>query len=705
MNNTVILAEKPSQAGAYAEAFDTSERKNGYYIVSNNEFKNAIITYGFGHLVSLYSPEEYNENLKYWSLESLPITPSPFKFKVTKDKMKQYKIVKEHLDNADTIIIATDLDREGEAIARFIINHSGNSHKTIKRLWINSLEKNEIQKGFKNLKNGNDFYTMYKEAETRAFSDWLVGMNLSRLYTLYMQKNGMKGSFSIGRVQTPTLYLIYQRNKEIEEFVSKPFFELYSNFTHEKGKYKGKYAERFNSLEDLKAFEEENKLDNAKGIIKEVTTEEKRSYAPKLFSLSDLQSEMNKRFNYGASETLNIMQTLYEKKIVSYPRTDTNYIGTPEFEYLKNNLAEYLSLINKDIPDPQLNENKRYVNGKKVEEHYAIIPTKTIPKLDSLNEKERNVYEAILYRTLAIFETPYIYDETTILTEVNKVEFKTTGKIEKELGWKRIIKDEKENRKDEADLDTPLPNVLKDDEVVSDTEIKEGKTTPPKYYTEGTLITAMKNIGRNLDNEEDQDILKEIEGIGTEATRANVIDTLKYQKYITNKGKNILVTEKGKTLCSTLKDNEITNAELTAEWEKYLKKIREGQGTQERFLESITRFINHLIDTAPKTFKDSDIEDHVKKIEDENTVAPCPACDKNLVDKGKFYGCTGYPDCKFTLSKEFRNKKINKKEIKELLENKETIITNLKSKNGNKYNAKVKLNDKNYIEFVEFANK
>src|SRR5699024_2185281 len=199
---TVILAEKPSQAQAYAEAFNKSERKDGYYTVSNEVYSNTIITYGFGHLVSLYTPDEYDESLKKWELNTLPINPKSFKFKVTKDKRKQYNIVKEHLDEADEIIIATDLDREGEAIARYIINLSGNNHKQIKRLWINSLEIDEIKKGFKNLKDGQQTYGMYKEAETRSFSDWLVGMNLSRLYTLYMQNNGMKGAFSIGRVQT-----------------------------------------------------------------------------------------------------------------------------------------------------------------------------------------------------------------------------------------------------------------------------------------------------------------------------------------------------------------------------------------------------------------------------------------------------------------------------------------------------------------------
>lgn len=691
---TVILAEKPSQASAYAEAFNQSERKDGYFIVSNEKYNNAIITYGFGHLISLLTPDEYNEEYKQWKLETLPIVPNPFKFKVSRDKSKQYKIVKKHLDEADEIIIATDLDREGEAIARYIINHSKNQHKTIKRLWINSLETDEIKKGFNNLKDGNETYGMYKEAETRSFADWLVGMNLSRLYTIYMQKNGMKGAFSIGRVQTPTLQLIYKRNKEIENFISKPFFELYSNFSHDNGNYQGKYAKRFDSLAALNSFIEEYKL-NEEGTIQEVTTEEKKKYAPKLYSLSDLQSDMNSKYSYGASETLKILQNLYEKKIVSYPRTDTNYIGTPEFNYLKDNLKNYLSLVNEEIDDPQLKENKRYVNGKKVEEHYAIIPTRSIPDLSKLSDKEYNIYQAILYRTLAIFEKPYIYDETTIVTNVNSIEFKTTGKIEKDQGYKRLLKDTKESK------DIPLPNLIEGDVVSSSPEHKEGKTTPPKYYTEGTLITAMKNVGRDLESEEDQDILKQIEGIGTEATRANVIDTLKHQKYIKLKGKNIIVTEKGSILCETLEGNEITNAELTAEWEKHLKRIRENKLTQEAFLGSIVRFIKHLIEQAPYLFKDSNIREQVKKIEESNEVAICPKCNGSIVDKGKFYGCSGYKEgCKFTLPKKWSNKTIPKSNIKQLAEKGITTeIKGFKSKKGNKFNAKLKMED-NKLTFV-----
>lgn len=263
MSKTVILAEKPSQASAYAEAFDKMERKDGYFIVHGNGCQSAIITYGFGHLVELYEPNEYKAVWKKWQIDTLPILPEKYQFKVSKDKVKQYKIVKKHLDEADTIVIATDSDREGEAIARLVINLSGNSRKNIKRLWINSLETSEIKKGFQNLKDGQEFYSTYKEAETRQIADWLVGINLTRLYTLYMQKNGMRGVFSVGRVQTPTLFLIYQRNEEIKHFVSKPFYELYANFKHPNGTYKGKYKERFDTLENLESFKQTNQLEQA----------------------------------------------------------------------------------------------------------------------------------------------------------------------------------------------------------------------------------------------------------------------------------------------------------------------------------------------------------------------------------------------------------------------------------------------------------
>lgn len=693
----VILAEKPSQAQAYAEAFDTQQRKDGYYIVSGNGFNKAIITYGFGHLVSLFSPEEYQDEWKSWYLNTLPIFPEYYKFKVTKDKKKQYNIVKKHLDSANNIVIATDTDREGEAIARLIIRLSGNDHKPIQRLWINSLEKDEIQKGFQNLKDGEDYYSSFVEAETRQIADWLVGMNLTRLYTLLMQNHGMDGVFSIGRVQTPTLFLIYQRQQEIENFVKKPFFELYGHFNSQKGNYTGKYKKRFDSTDELEAFKNENCLeDNIKATITDVNKEEKRTYAPKLFSLSDLQSEANKRFNMSASKTLRIAQSLYEKKYTSYPRSDSNYIGSPEFNYLKEYLDNYLSLIGTNINEPELEENKRYVNSAKVAEHYAIIPTKTIPELDKLSDTERKIYKLILLRTVAIFEKPYRYEETTILTNTNGVEFKTTGKVEIDKGFKRLVKVDKDN-KEKAEV---LPVVTKSDMVTSNFETKIGETKPPKLYTEGTLLTAMKNVGRTLEEENEQDILKETEGIGTEATRASIIENIKNKGYIQLNKKYLEVTEKGITLCEIIKDDPIANASMTAQWEKYLNKIKEKQGTQKAFIDSIERFIEHTINTVPDNFKNSDIKVHAKKIKDEKIIGTCPSCQHHVVDKGKFYGCSNYPNCKFTLPKKWSNKTILRKNIQELLNSGKTSeIKGFKSKKGKKFNAKLEL-EENKLNFI-----
>ena len=601
-------------------------------------------------------------------------------------------------------MIATDSDREGEAIARLIINLSGNSRKTIKRLWINSLETSEIKKGFQNLKDGQAFYSTYKEAETRQIADWLVGINLTRLYTLYMQKNGMRGVFSVGRVQPPTLFLIYQRNEEIKHFVSKPFYELYATFTHSNGKYKGKYKERFDTLENLDGFKETNQLEQAENAeVTNVKVEEKRQYAPKLFSLSDLQSFANKRFKYSADKTLSIAQKLYEKKVLSYPRSDTNYIGSPEFDYLKSNLSRYLELAGVGISEPQLNENKRYVDGSKVQEHYAIIPTKTLPKLSDVTKDEKNIYLLVLYRTLAIFEKPYIYDETTIDTAINQVLFQSKGKTEKERGWKRLYKQEEKDK-----YDPLLPEVTVNDSVAFALETKEGKTQPPNYYTEGTLLTAMKHVGRAMDDKDSKDILKETEGIGTEATRASIIETLKKQDYITISKSKIYVTEKGELLCRIIAEDEIANAGMTAQWERYLKKIRSQQGTQEAFLGSIERFVQHLIEKVPQNFQDKkeNIADVAGHMEQENVMGTCPNCQNSVVDKGKFYGCSGYKDgCKFTLPKRWSQKALTKKNVQDLLSKRETsLIKGFKSKKGSNFSAKLTLNDEMKLAF-EFPKK
>lgn len=479
---------------------------------------------------------------------------------------------------------------------------------------------------------------------------------------------------------------------------------MYATFTHSNGKYKGKYKERFDTLENLDGFKETNQLEQAENAeVTNVKVEEKRQYAPKLFSLSDLQSFANKRFKYSADKTLSIAQKLYEKKVLSYPRSDTNYIGSPEFDYLKSNLSRYLELVGVGISEPQLNENKRYVDGSKVQEHYAIIPTKTLPKLSDVTKDEKNIYLLVLYRTLAIFEKPYIYDETTIDTAINQVLFQSKGKTEKERGWKRLYKQEEKDK-----YDPLLPEVTVNDSVAFALETKEGKTQPPNYYTEGTLLTAMKHVGRAMDDKGSKDILKETEGIGTEATRASIIETLKKQDYITISKSKIYVTEKGELLCRIIAEDEIANAGMTAQWERYLKKIRSQQGTQEAFLGSIERFVQHLIEKVPQSFQDKkeNIADVAGHMEQENVMGTCPKCQNSVVDKGKFYGCSGYKDgCKFTLPKRWSQKALTKKNVQDLLSKRETsLIKGFKSKKGSNFSAKLTLNDEMKLAF-EFPKK
>jgi len=372
MGLTLILAEKPSQAKAYADAFQQTKKQDGYIEVNDGRFfkEKAIITWGYGHLVELHSPEQYNEAWKIWQLDQLPMFPEQFRFQVSKDKKKQFNVVKKLLNNTTEVIVATDCDREGENIARSIITLAGASNKPTKRLWINSLEVDEIQKGFRHLNNGNNYLSLYKEAQTRQYSDWLVGMNVSRLYTLLLQKQGMKGVFSVGRVQTATLCLLYKRQKEIEEFVSQTYFTFQGKVEVQNGSFEAKHKQRFATKEEAqKILREKGVLLGVNdGIIQEVKKERKRTKSPRLHSLSSLQSAANKQWKYSPSEVLKIAQGLYEKKVLSYPRTDSHFITDNEFAYIKSNLSKYQEYIGVHVdivfPDAQ----KRFVDNSKVVE-------------------------------------------------------------------------------------------------------------------------------------------------------------------------------------------------------------------------------------------------------------------------------------------------------------------------------------------------
>lgn len=495
----VILAEKPSQAMAYVSAFQSSEKNNGYFKVKDPLFsEETLVTFGFGHLVELATPGEYKEEWAKWDLSNLPIFPDQYQFVVAKDKKKQFKIVADLLKKATTIVVATDSDREGENIAWSIINQSGanTSDKTFKRLWINSLEKEAIREGFKNLKDGQDYYPYYKEAQTRQIADWLIGMNGSPLYSLYLKKSGMDESFSLGRVQTPTLYMIYKRQREIEQFVKDPYFELAASFkTVNQEIFKGnlKPNQSFGTKEKLKSYLE-NSGANKQGetIVDDVITKEKKTSSPLLFSLSLLQSQANKLFKSSADETLKAVQALYEAKLLTYPRTDCNYITANEFAYLKANLERYKAFLRIEIETSSQAPKKRYVDDNKVQEHHAIILTKQVPTkeaFEKLTELQKNIYLLIAKTTLAMFMDDFRYSETIIKVKIKNFSFETKGKTPLDSGWKVLFGTSEEEK------EVRLPNIKKNEPLSYQYNEVEKETRPPMFYTEGTLITAMKTAG------------------------------------------------------------------------------------------------------------------------------------------------------------------------------------------------------------------
>lgn len=718
---TVILAEKPSQALAYASAFSSYTKEDGYFRVTDSIFQDeTFITFGFGHLVELDSPDKYKEEWKKWSLETLPIFPEQYQFSVPEDKQKQFTIVAELLQKASTIIVATDSDREGENIAWSMIHHAKaySPDKVYKRLWINSLEKEAIRDGFTHLREGEDYLSYYEEAQTRQISDWLVGMNASPLYSLLLQEKGVGGTFSLGRVQTPTLYMIYQRQLQIDQFKKEPFFELEGNVLHPEQPFKVTLepSQRFKAKEEVFSFTKEKNvvIGEQEASIQSVNKEQKRSISPALFSLSSLQSKANKQFKASANDTLKAVQKLYEAKLLTYPRTDTPYITENEFNYLKNHMEKYCSFLSVDLPLTQLEPRKRYVNNKKVQEHHAIILTKQVPtneQFQKLSSLEQNIYLLVARTTVAMFLSDYEYEETIVKVSVGELLFQAKGQVPIVQGWKELFQNKKEDTKTETkedtDTQTKLPKVTSNETVTLSIGMVEKETTPAKPYTEGTLITAMKTAGKTVDDENGQEILKEVEGIGTEATRASIIEALKNKKYVELQKNQLLMTAKGKVLCQAVSGEKLfTSAEMTAKWEEQLKRIGQREGTQEHFLINIKKFLVHLIEEVPSFISELDLTNYQEARSEERkatSVGSCPECEGVLLERKDFYGCSNYPTCRYTLTNNFRNKKLTKKNIQDLIARKETTITGIKTKEKKTYDAIVRQNEKGYLEFVSFA--
>lgn len=696
---TVIFAEKPSQAKAYAEAFTVKSRHKTHIELAQSQLfpQGAVITWGIGHLVELKEPKAYDARWNRWTLGSLPILPERYEFQIAKGKYAQFQAVKKLMLSADVIINACDVDREGSNIFYSIFNQTGARNKIIKRLWINSLEIDEIRKGFMNLRDNQQDLLLYEEARARQISDWLVGMNGSRLYTLLLKAKGYEQVFPIGRVQSPTVYLIYERQKEIETFVSEPFFEAEALFTAEHGAYKGKAKVKMKKREELVALLNKHAIrPDSSGIVTSVDQKDKRIPPPQLHSLSTLQATANRRWKMSPANVLKTMQNLYEKKLVTYPRTDSRYITTSEFAYLVDQVEDYQKLIGQSFPIQSRQPKKRYVDNAKVKEHYAIIPTKKVPTdaaLAKLPPNERKLYEEVLRTMLAMFHADYVYTETKVTTDVNQLPFFTTGKTDRNLGWKALFPTNQKEKEEK------LPPLRQNEPVQSKIGIHEGKTTPPKPYTEGQLITLMKTCGKFVEDRDETEILKEIEGLGTEATRSGIIETIKKHGYIQVTKNIVSLTNKGRILCEAIEGGLLASPSMTAKWEAYLRKIGNGEGTADHFLNNIAKFLDALIQNVPKqietaTFQVQSIPSTAKTRGKPVAVAACPTCKTGqiLTRKG-FYGCSAYKEgCKQTFPGIFLKKKITPTQVKLLCTKGQTnIIKGFVAKNGNKFNASLKL--------------
>ncbi|AOZ94888.1 type IA DNA topoisomerase [Paenibacillus crassostreae] len=701
----IVLAEKPDQARKLAAPFPHTKGKGFLFIHPCKEFPDgAKVTWAIGHLVELKNPDEYHESWKKWRMDSLPIIPEKFEYKVSKDKAAQFKIVKDLLKEADQIIIGTDPAREGENIARLLIMMAGCSHKPIKRLWTSSLTENAIIKGFAEVRDGSETINLFHEAQARQISDWLIGLNASRLYTLHLQRKGFKEVFSVGRVQTPVLTLIYNRQCDINDYKPEPFCELMAEFSVTTGKYTGKFKERYLTKEKLYETVRPHITPGKasyEGVVKLVEVNEKRMHPPTLHNLSGLQALLNKKKKYSPTDVLNTVQSLYEKGFVSYPRSDSQHITEEEFSYLKAHLNDYQQLIGIAFQPHTLESSKRFVNPDKVSDHYAIIPTEKIPgsTLD-FTEMEKATYDEIVKSALAMFLPDYIYEETVITTAVGDVDFITVGKTEKSIGWKLLYHNDPQDT-DETNEDKALPRVNNGDPATGIVSVKDGITQPPKPYTQGQLITLMAHAGRHVEDKEMREVLNESEGLGTEATRSGIIETLMQREFILVKKNLVYVTPKGEVLCEAVKGTILSKPEMTAQWEMFLKEIGRGNKQGSVFIENTKKLCHKLLEQVAVDMGQLNVDAQITTIEQTESICKCLCGKGYITDRGKFYGCSEYKNgCKVSFNKELLGKKLTPNQIKQLCEKGKTgNIKGFVSKNKKRFEAALLLKD-GKIEFI-----
>lgn len=670
----LCIAEKPSVAKDIAEVIGAKQRHDGFY-----EGNGYWVTWTFGHLCTLKEPHDYHEKWKFWKLEDLPIIPEKFGIKLIEDSgvKKQFATIEKLVANCSEVINCGDAGQEGELIQRWVLSKA-KCKVPLKRLWISSLTEEAIREGFQSLKSGEQYQNLYAAGSARAIGDWLLGMNATRLFT---KKFGQgKATLSIGRVQTPTLAMIVNRQKEIDAFRSDEYWEL-----------KTKYREtEFNATIDR--LQSQERADKGLAYLKEhpfeITSFEQKEGKegnPRLFDLTSLQVESNKKIGNSAEETLKIVQSLYEKKLVTYPRVDTTYLSEdlhPKIEGIMNGLTYYKrfteSVLAKPIP-----KLKTVFDDKKVTDHHAIIPTGVQPS--GISQPEQQIYDMIVRRFIAAFYPECKVSNTTVLGKVDQIEFKATGKQIIEPGWRVVWEETKEiDSDDKKKVEKPeqtMPHFEEGESGQHEPFIHQGKTSPPKAYTEATLLRAMETAGKMVEDEELRDMMKE-NGIGRPATRANIIETLFKRKYIEKKRKNLIPTPTGIGLIDTIQNELLKSAELTGQWERKLRLIEKGEYDLEQFKLELMRMVRELTDEVIFSQAPIRIQLHTEEVAVEKpkvkkekkavekvtiTDLDCPKCKQVKLMTGKTgVGCSNFKVCGFMIPYEILGKKLSEKQLIDL---------------------------------------
>ncbi|WP_010243805.1 DNA topoisomerase III [Acetivibrio cellulolyticus] len=699
MGKTLVLAEKPSVARDIAKVLNSNQKGNGF--LAGPKY---IVTWALGHLVTLADPESYSDRYKTWNIEDLPMLPKKMELVVIRETSKQFGVVKNlmHRDDIDELVIATDSGREGELVARWIIIKAG-FRKPIKRLWISSQTDKAIKDGFANLKPARDYDNLFFSAQSRSEADWLVGLNVTRALTCKFN-----AQLSAGRVQTPTLAMIVERENEIRKFVPKDYWSINAGFEGFTVQWQDKASGQTRIFDKKKADDIVAKVTGQTGQIVEVRKEAKRELPPLAYDLTELQRDANRKYGYSAKQTLNIMQKLYEShKLVTYPRTDSRYITDDIVPTLTERLKSiavgpYAKPVQSIIRN-KIVVTKRFVDNSKVSDHHAIIPTEQYVNLASLNTEERNIYDLIVKRFIAVLNPPFEYEQTTVKVDVKSELFYAKGKIVKSWGWKSVYEGFGKLEEDDDDDENShsLPDI-KQGQKAALTSVKpvNGKTKPPARYTEATLLSAMEHPGKFVENKALREALENTSGLGTPATRADIIEKLFNTFYVERKGKEIFPTSKGIQLIGIV-PSDLKSPELTAKWEQQLALISKGKTNSDTFVSEMRNYATKLVKdvvSSNEVFKHDNVtrekcecgkyllevngkkgkmlvcpdrECGFRKSISLVSNARCPECHKKMEIRGEdenksFYCACGYRE-KLDAFKKRKGEQVNKKEVTSFL--------------------------------------